>query len=39
MTVKMIKDPIHGSIEFEGEAELELKTMLSDPYFQRLRAR
>lgn len=37
MTAKMIKDPIHGSIEFEGEAELELKSMLSDPYFQRLR--
>jgi hypothetical protein len=33
----MIKDPIHGSIEFEGEAELKLKLMLSDPYFQRLR--
>lgn len=37
MSTKMIKDPIHGSIEFEGQAELELKTMLSDPYFQRLR--
>lgn len=37
MTIKMIKDPIHGSIEFEGDAELELKSMLSDPYFQRLR--
>jgi len=37
MTTKMIKDPIHGSIEFEGHAELELKSMLSDPYFQRLR--
>ncbi len=37
MTTKMIKDPIHGSIEFEGDAELELKSMLSDPYFQRLR--
>lgn len=37
MTTKMIKDPIHGSIEFEGHAELSLKNMLSDPYFQRLR--
>lgn len=37
MTTKMIKDPIHGSIEFEGDAELELKSMLSDQYFQRLR--
>lgn len=36
-TAKMIKDPIHGSIEFEGEAELKLKSTLSDPYFQRLR--
>ncbi|WP_434622608.1 HD domain-containing protein [Tabrizicola sp. M-4] len=33
----MIKDPIHGFIEFEGLAELELKDMLSDPFFQRLR--
>tara|TARA_R110000851_G_scaffold21488_1_gene64407 strand:+ start:1474 stop:2904 length:1431 start_codon:yes stop_codon:yes gene_type:complete len=37
MTTKMIKDPIHGSIEFEGQAELELKSMLSNPFFQRLR--
>ena len=37
MTSKMIKDPIHGFIEFEGGAELELKDMLSDPFFQRLR--
>ena len=37
MAIKMIKDPIHGAIEFEGDAELELKNMLSDPYFQRLR--
>lgn len=37
MATKMIKDPIHGSIEFEGEAELKLKLLLSDPYFQRLR--
>lgn len=37
MTVKMIKDPIHGSIEFKGAAEIELKNMLSDPFFQRLR--
>ena len=33
----MIKDPIHGFIEFEGEYELGLKDMLSDPFFQRLR--
>jgi HD superfamily phosphohydrolase len=33
----MIKDPIHGFIEFEGTAEIELKNMLSDPFFQRLR--
>jgi HD superfamily phosphohydrolase len=37
MTTKMINDPIHGSVEFGGKAELELKTMLSNPYFQRLR--
>lgn len=35
--IKMIKDPIHGSIEFEGKAELQLKSMLADPFFQRLR--
>jgi HD superfamily phosphohydrolase len=35
--IKMIKDPIHGSIEFEGQTELALKDMLSNPYFQRLR--
>jgi HD superfamily phosphohydrolase len=34
---KMIKDPIHGPIEFGGEAEIQLKSMLADPYFQRLR--
>lgn len=37
MTSKIIKDPIHGAIEFEGEKELCLKRILSDPYFQRLR--
>lgn len=37
MMQKMIKDPIHGFIEFEGDAEIELKNMLSDPFFQRLR--
>lgn len=37
MHSKMIKDPIHGFIEFEGESELELKNILSDPLFQRLR--
>ena len=37
MTSKMIKDPIHGFIEFEGEAEYALKDMLADRFFQRLR--
>ncbi|WBX88491.1 HD domain-containing protein [Achromobacter mucicolens] len=37
MAGKIIKDPIHGAIEFEGEAELYLKSMLSDLSFQRLR--
>jgi len=36
-TSKTIKDPIHGAVKFEGAAELELKNLLSDPYFQRLR--
>ncbi len=34
---KVIKDPIHRMIEFEGEFELSLKNMLNDPFFQRLR--
>ncbi|WP_417812319.1 HD domain-containing protein [Thalassospira alkalitolerans] len=34
---KMIKDPIHGAIEFEGDFENMLKDMLSDQFFQRLR--
>ncbi|ESW78194.1 phosphohydrolase [Mesorhizobium sp. LSJC285A00] len=34
---KMIKDPIHGFIDFNGERENELKLLLSDPFFQRLR--
>lgn len=33
----MIKDPIHGAIEFEGDFENPLKDMLSDQFFQRLR--
>ena len=37
MSLKKIKDPIHGFIEFEGEFELGLKNILSDPFFQRLR--
>jgi uncharacterized protein len=37
MVGKVIKDPIHGFIEFEGDAELQLKDMLSNPFFQRLR--
>lgn len=36
-TSKTIKDPIHGAVKFEGPAELELKNLLSDKYFQRLR--
>lgn len=36
-TSKTIKDPIHGAVKFEGSAELELKNLLSDKYFQRLR--
>ncbi|AMN56377.1 phosphohydrolase (plasmid) [Labrenzia sp. CP4] len=34
---KVIKDPIHGFIDFYGERENELKNLLSDPFFQRLR--
>lgn len=34
---KMIKDPIHGFINFNGEVENGLKELLSDPFFQRLR--
>lgn len=37
MTTKMIKDSIHGFIEFEGHAENSLRRLLSDPFFQRLR--
>jgi len=37
MTTKMIKDSIHGFIEFEGHAENGLRALLSDPFFQRLR--
>lgn len=37
MTSKMIKDPIHGFIQFEGETENALKDLLSEPFFQRLR--
>ena len=33
----MIKDSIHGFIEFEGHAENGLRGLLSDPFFQRLR--
>lgn len=36
-TSKTIKDPIHGAVKFEGPAELKLKNLLSDKYFQRLR--
>lgn len=34
---KVIKDPIHGFIDFNGVRENELKNLLSDPFFQRLR--
>lgn len=34
---KVIKDPIHGFIDFNGERENELKRLLSNPFFQRLR--
>ncbi|MDW9409069.1 HD domain-containing protein [Sinorhizobium meliloti] len=34
---KVIKDPIHGFIDFNGARENELKRLLSDPFFQRLR--
>lgn len=37
VSIKMIKDPIHGFVEFEGEIEHHLKDLLSDPFFQRLR--
>ncbi|TIS18426.1 MAG: HD domain-containing protein [Mesorhizobium sp.] len=37
MIAKMIKDPIHGFVEFQGHAEIALKDLLSDPFFQRLR--
>lgn len=34
---KIIKDSIHGFIEFNGEVENSLKKLLSDQFFQRLR--
>lgn len=34
---KVIKDPIHGFIDFNGARENDLKKLLSDPFFQRLR--
>ncbi|MBX5166768.1 MULTISPECIES: HD domain-containing protein [unclassified Rhizobium] len=34
---KVIKDPIHGFIDFNGDRENDLKRLLSDPFFQRLR--
>lgn len=34
---KVIKDPIHGFIDFNGARENELKDLLSDSFFQRLR--
>lgn len=37
MTIKAIKDPIHGFIEFEGDFENGLRQLLDDPFFLRLR--
>lgn len=37
MTIKAIKDPIHGFIDFEGDFENELRQLLDDPFFLRLR--
>ncbi|MEP3895237.1 MAG: HD domain-containing protein [Paracoccaceae bacterium] len=37
MTIKTIKDPIHGFIDFEGDFENELRQLLDDPFFLRLR--
>lgn len=37
MTTKAIKDPIHGFIDFEGDFENELRKLLDDPFFLRLR--
>ncbi|MGH1330671.1 MAG: HD domain-containing protein [Paracoccaceae bacterium] len=37
MIAKMIKDPIHGFIDFEGQFENDLREVLGDPFFQRLR--
>jgi HD superfamily phosphohydrolase len=37
MTIKAIKDPIHGFIDFEGDFENELRLLLDDPFFLRLR--
>ncbi|MBY5664928.1 HD domain-containing protein [Rhizobium leguminosarum] len=34
---KVIKDPIHGFIDFNGKQENDLKLLLSDQFFQRLR--
>ncbi len=34
---KVIKDPIHGFIDFNGARENDLKDLLSNPFFQRLR--
>jgi HD superfamily phosphohydrolase len=37
LQVKTIKDPIHGFIDFEGEFENNLRSILDDPFFLRLR--
>jgi len=37
IATKIIKDAVHGFIEFEGESENRIRQLLSDPFFQRLR--
>ncbi|WP_298976568.1 HD domain-containing protein [uncultured Roseobacter sp.] len=37
MTIKTIKDPIHGFIDFVGDFENKLRALLDDPFFLRLR--
>jgi len=37
MMIKVIKDPIHGFIEFEGDFENGLRQLLDDRFFLRLR--
>lgn len=37
VSIKMIKDPIHGFIEFDSGFEDDLRKILGDQFFQRLR--